>query len=241
MTEADKNCPEALPAPRGRRLQYSLRGLAIAVTIGTVWLGWQAHQARQQAAARKIVLEAGGQPLFDDDITGSAQPWLPAALRRVVGEDLFATVIRLNFPAGMPENDDCLAALKGLPGVTVINTESSRISDQGLEHLAKADLDCLRLIDAQITDRGLEHLRSHPRLSMLDLSGNQITDAGLGHLASLHRLEYLTLTGTAVSDEGIQELAKLSKLKYLNVQQTQVTAEGAARLKLRLPGCQIVH
>lgn len=241
MTTTSESTAKSPAAPRGRRWQYSLRGLAIAVTIGTVWLAWHAHLARQQAVARKIVQEAGGQPLFDYQISGSLQPWAPAALRRVVGEDLFGTVIRLNFPAGTPENDDCLAAVTGLPSVTTINTESSGISDRGLEHLAKADLGCLRLINARITDRGLDHLRGHQNLDMLDLSGNQITDEGLPSLAVLQRLEYLTLIGTAVSDEGIQQLASLSNLKYLNLQQTQVTAEGAAMLQKRLPKCQIEH
>ena len=227
--------------PARSRLQYSLRGFFIAMTVAMIWLGLHTHAARQQAAARRAIGDQGGQSLFDYQISGSARILFPAGLRSYLGEDLFATVVRVNFPLGKPENDDCLSALADLPHVTVINTEASSISDAGLARIGTADLDCLRMINSRVTDKGLSHLRGLVRLSMLDLTGNQITDAGLQDLASLERLEYLTLRGTAVTDAGIQRLAGLQKLILLNVQDTHVTAEGAAALRRLLPNCQIVQ
>ena len=233
--------PPGLRRPSRRQLQFSLRGFFLVSTILMVWLGFHVHSARRQAVARRAILDQGGQPVFDRQITGSTPSFVPAGLRSILGEDLFGTVVRLNFPSGKPENDDCLAALTDLPHVTIINVDgATTIGDEGLTHIAAADLDCLRLIDARVTDQGLQQLRGLKRLTMLDLTGNPITDDGLQPLAALERLEYLTLRGTAVGDAGILRLAGLPKLVYLNVQETRVTPAGVAALQLLLPDCQIV-
>src|SRR3954464_5897037 len=94
---------QSTPAFR-RRLQYSLRGLGIVVTIFALWLGFHAHSAHKQHAARRTIQDSGGQVLVDYQISGSAQPWVPAILANFLGEDLFATVVRINFPQGYPKD-----------------------------------------------------------------------------------------------------------------------------------------
>jgi hypothetical protein len=238
------------PQQRNTRtwLQFSLRGLAIALTLFAVWLGFHVASARQQAAARKVILEHGGAALFGYQIVGSGQPLqtaaalVPPSLRGALGEDLFGTVVRVNFPDGNPVDGSCLAALADLPEVSVLNTQRSRIGDADLQTLrAGTSLTHLRLIDAPITGPGLRHLQPLENLELLDLSGTRVGDDGLQYLTTLDELGYLILTGTAVTDAGIQQLARLKRLVYLNVQNTNVTADGARQLQKQLPNCQITH
>ncbi len=233
-----------MPRPGSRRHwhQYSLRSLLIAITIFALWLGYYSYGARRQAAAVKTIAQHGGQALYDYNISGSWQPIVPTRVREWLGEDFFVTVVRVNFPDGKPTGDDGVAALKGLSGVTVINTNKSGITDAGLAYVAQMrQLQILRLKSSQITGAGLKHLRHLRHLQMLDLSGNRVTDTGLANLTELTTLEYLTLDGTDVTDAGLHQLRLLPQLKHLNVQHTLVTGDGVKELQRLLPKCEISY
>jgi hypothetical protein len=206
-----------VPERSRKKLQYSLRGVALGVAALCVWLGFQANSAREQAAARRHLLEHDGQVLSDHEIAGEAPPVAPLALRRLWGVDFFATVVRVNFHFGsLPDGGKYLAALGALPGVTVINIEDAPIDEAHLAHLQRADLECLRLVKVGIGDDALRHLAGMKRLNLLNLSGNPIGDDGLKHLA---RLKYL---------------------KYINVRQTNVTSAGADELMEQIPSLEVV-
>ena len=60
------------------------------------------------------------------------------------------------------------------------------------------------------------------------------------HLKRLGSLRKLSLEGTSIGDEQLPLLEQLTQLDELNVRGTLVSTAGVARLRERLPGCQIM-
>lgn len=211
--------------------------MLILITVSASWLAYRANIARVERPAIALLREHGCQTLYQHQIMGSLPSFAPAFLRQRFGEEFFGRVVRLNFAKHMPEVDDALSLVPNLTAVTVINTENSGLTDEGMKSIAQLEnLTTLRLPDASITDKGLIHLSNLKNLQMLDLGGNtQITNAGIKHLAKLTNLEFLTLSKTNISDDGLRHLYGLKRLRYLQVQQTLVTQKGLARLKQKLP------
>ena len=114
------------------------------------------------------------------------------------------------------------------------------VSDDDLKHLAGLPgLSVLELWSPRITDAGLVHLAKLKNLTSLDLMQTRITDNGLDHLSGLERLKTLNLYGTLVSDDGIEKLASLSHLETLDLRQTKVTEQGCERLRRKMPKTKI--
>ncbi len=97
----------------------------------------------------------------------------------------------------------------------------------------------LNLAGTKVTNEGLKHLAGLP-LKKLHLERTEIGDAGLEHLESLKELEYLNLYQTKVSDAGIERLAKIKSLKKLYVWKSAITEEGIEKLSKLLPDAQVV-
>ncbi|MCE9608359.1 MAG: protein kinase [Planctomycetia bacterium] len=76
-------------------------------------------------------------------------------------------------------------------------------------------------------------------LRILELKESYVIDADLKFFGSLSKLEHLILSRSDVSDAGLPFLEGLTNLKHLEVSDTYVTNEGAARLRAKLPGCQV--
>jgi len=93
-----------------------------------------------------------------------------------------------------PADDEALAALSWSTTVREVEAPFSKLSNDGLKHLAK--------------------LRD---LESLDLSGATIDGRALAHLKGLRSLRYLTLDGTGVTDEGLEPLRELPALQYLSL------------------------
>lgn len=130
--------------------------------------------------------------------------------------------------------DAALARVSALDHVTSLNiSDSSRISDDGLRHLAR--MPQLRHLDLggwsdRITDRGLAVLRELPLLTDVALRWQQgITDAGVAHLAACERLEIVDLMGTRTGDDAIRALAGKRHLRQLKTG-ALVTAAGLPHL-----------
>lgn len=66
-------------AARRRRLQFSLRGFLIAVTVGCIWLGWNVKRARHRGWAIDAISATGSMVLHDycDDFLNALQNRLP--------------------------------------------------------------------------------------------------------------------------------------------------------------------
>ncbi len=213
-------------AGRKRRwLQYSLRWPLLSASLLAILCGWfvmKVEQAAKQKAVVEEIENAGGlvwrDYQFEADGTFSTkdpQPPGPIWLRRLLGDDFFMNVTKLDLT-------------------------QTEIADPGLEHL-KA-LPRLQSLDlgAEVTDAGLEHLKGLAQLHALGLRATKVTDAGLVHLKSLTRLQSLNLAATAVTDAGLAHLAALKQLQSLDLSDTKVTDAGVKGLQKALPNCRIV-
>src|SRR5439155_33118 len=100
-----------------------------------------------------------------------------------------------------------LAIIAPLANLHTLLFFDTRVTDDGLAHLAKLPLKTLNLFSTKVTDAGLLHL-AKPPLQTLDLTNTQVSDAGLEHLSKLP-LHTLYLTNTQVSNAGLEGLSKL--------------------------------
>ena len=91
-----------------RRMQFSLRTWLVLSTLLGAWLGWQAHQARQQRLGVQAIQVAGGWVYYDYQavpskpavagpptaagFSGGQQPRGPRWLRQILEDDYFRTV-----------------------------------------------------------------------------------------------------------------------------------------------------
>ena len=242
ISMTDNPSATADPASKSKRWKrFSIRGMLFATTCLAIFMAHRTNIARREAPALKMVREHGCTPRYRHDIFGNFPSLAPLFLREAMGVENFGSVVRLNFADGTPKSDEAFSMLDRLPNVTVVNTDGSMITNDGLAPIANlAWLNTLRLKNAaQISDQGLRHLRDLKHLELLDLSGLPITDQGLRELRELAKLEILSLDNTGVTDNGLSHLACLTRLKLLKVQRTAVTQQGVAELKRHIPNCQI--
>ena len=115
-------------------------------------------------------MQAGGGILSDCQWDSESQQYLdgvsaaPVWLRRVFGDDFFATVVLAD-----AKSDRCLEAIKDLPELRELRTISKQITDTGLENIkGLSRLERLRLANAQVSDAGMEHLKGLTQLRYLD-------------------------------------------------------------------------
>jgi hypothetical protein len=255
------------------------RWFSLVATLGVLWTmesaGWAAEPSsgkdtpgpvkeRAIAAIKKL----GG--TVELDSKSRAKPVIRVNLRRTeVGDGDLALLKDLTTVQHL---DLCmtristLKELKNWTNLQTLNLSSTRITDAGLEPVAKfsqlqhLDLSCtgitangvkhlqglsrlesLSLGTTKLTNKGLEPLRNLTSLKRLVLAGAAgFTDMGLAPLRNLSNLEYLSLQHTAVSERGIQQLKGIQKLKVLDLLATQVDTLAAARLKPLFPQTRII-
>jgi hypothetical protein len=205
------------PNPKRRWLQFSLWTLMVLIVLVSVPLGWLAFEITQGKARREAVVairQFGGQVQYDTgdgdmlDPFGSVIPKKPEWLRKLLGDDFFATATLVDL-SGNKDTDAGLVHLRGMTGLRVLTLNDSDVTDAGLAHLrGLTKLEGLDLRNAKATDAGLVHLQGLKKLEVLDLSNTQVTDAGLVHLERLTELIYLDLGNTRVTDAGVAELDK---------------------------------
>ena len=119
-------------------------------------------------------------------------------------------------------------------------SERDDIDDKVLRHLfGLPKLKRFHAIYTKITGEGLKHLANAKHLEVLDLYSCPITDNGLKHLRNLTQLRKVNLVGSKVTDKSIPLLANWKKLKYLAVGGSQITREGIRKLQAALPNCEV--
>lgn len=212
------------PNPKHRRYQYllwSVLPFTLFVILGS-WFGMKMERAEKQKAAVEEIENLGGLVWFDYqfDVLGNelpgAEPPGPPWLRRLLGDDFFTNVTKLDLTqTEIP--DAGLKPLEGLP-----------------------DIQSLSLGD-RVTDAGLEHLKVLTQLHTLNLRATKVTDAGLADLGALRQLQWLSLSDTNVTDAGLEYLKGLTRLQSLDLRGTKVTDADAKRLQNALPRCKIDH
>ena len=158
--------------PRLRWYQFSLRSLCLVMLlacIGMSWVGFKIQSARRQREAVEAIERSGGVVMYDyqknsaGHLIKGAQPSHPQWLRRLLGDDFFASVV------GAGLNRSIFSA--------------SQATDADLEHLKRfSQLQVLALDRTQVTDAGLEHLKGLTQLQRLSLDRTQVTDEGVKKL-----------------------------------------------------------
>ena len=129
--------------------------------------------------------------------------------------------------------DADLRRLESLPHLRKLNLTRTKITDVGMEHLAKltgvTDLD-LRYAE-YITEDGIAHLKGWTALERLNLRGTKVTSKVFPTLGRLTSLKSLDLADTQIDDEGFEELAALPKLEELAIGGNRLTGSCLPLLK----------
>jgi internalin A len=131
---------------------------------------------------------------------------------------------------GQRVTDASLRQLKGLQQLRLLNT---RISDAGLEAIAKAlpRLIYLSIHGGSISGSGLAHLRRCQQLTQLQISGCPLTDAGIASISELQQLQSLQLeAGTTMTADGLRPIAALPNLTDLTLSGLNFADEATAPL-----------
>jgi hypothetical protein len=208
------------PKSNSRWLRFSLRSLAVAVTVCAILFaifGQRIVRWCQQQAAVSELSKFGSRFSYKDG-------WVT-----------FGHMI------GVRVEDRHIRDLRAMPTLRGLQLEMSKVTDAGMANLKPLkNLEHLDMTGVSIGDRGLENLETLTNLKHLDIIATRITDAGLIHLKPLTKLQVLRLNDTAVTDAGLENLAGMSNLQELSLQNAATTAEGVARLQERLPGCKIL-
>lgn len=184
--------------------------------------------------------------LFGTKITDTSPVWLSDT--RIEHLGLGCTAL----------TDIGIPALTEFSALRSLDLEATAITDKGLRYLSEAsDLEQLFLSDTRISNAGIESLLKLPLKTLtLNLS---INDAGLKVLSQHDTLQHLAVWNTDVTswkplaslerlrvllvDDSVVDLLPLQslrKLEYLLLWGECFPAPEIARLRLALPGCQVV-
>jgi hypothetical protein len=127
--------------------------------------------------------------------------------------------------------DDDLEIISQLDQITSLNLDGSkRLTDTGLQYLARMPQLRTLILGGQITDRGLEALSHLRELRVFQMFWQaNITDAGIANLKFCDHLEEVDLLGCNTGDGAIAALAGKPKLSRFKTGRN-VTDDGLALL-----------
>lgn len=154
-------------------------------------------------------------------------------------DEAFA-VTEVSLPESWSIGDKDLSFLVQAPTLQKLDLSQTKITDAGLQEIARASsLRVLKISDTAITNDGLAALKSLENLEALEIHRTQVDARGLQHVIALPRLRRLMISGPDFDDDSIQALASMERLSQLRLIDTHVTEAGIARLKQRLPDCDV--
>ncbi len=218
-----------------RRIQFSLRGLLISISLFSLVFGTFLCRAAQRNRALSKLRSLGANILFEfEDDRG----WLANSLLSVspetldkLGKAYFFQPIEIQI-SGPSIRDADLACLANLPSLEVLKIwKCPRLTSSAAEHLATLhNLKHLWIQGVPITDDGLQFLNECRELRTLRLAGANISDAGITNIAHLHGLKRLDLTDCKITDSAFAAMGRLAKLEKLELDGTDVTGEGLSGL-----------
>ena len=130
--------------------------------------------------------------------------------------------------------DADLAKVARLPHLQSINLAYTRITDQGLEHLAPLEhVKVLKLYYAEsVTDEGIAHLKHWKNLEHLDLRGTKVTSTLFEHIARMTSLRFLDVGYSRVNDDSFELLENLDQLEHLAFGGNKMSGTALPSLKL---------
>jgi hypothetical protein len=235
--------------PRRRWFRFSLRFLAILVTVFTVWFGLTANRANRQRRAVEIIESHGGQFWYDyQTVTAADAPWGhraidpdrpppgPELLRGFLHEHYFVTPTHLSIDdKRVIENGD-LALLYDLAELEELTLTRLPLDDAdvaqlpALKELRRLYIDAsTRAADNRIED--FRFLQGFPRLEEFNVSFSKFSDNDVQYLRGARDLRRLWLASTRLGDDGLRRLERLNKIEALNLSNTRITDASLARLK----------
>ena len=193
-----------------RWLQFSLRGLLVAITLGGIWLGRHVERVKHQKQAVAVWRGLGAEIGFRHELTqpklgvayfdSRRAPPAPAAVRRLLGDEHFETPIRMRLVTSKMVASQDFAALAGLPEL------------ETLEVYAR-----FQLTDATLAQLG--RLRRLKRLVLANIDG--ASDA------------------SGVSPAALDDLSRLGSLRELYLFDDVFIEADVERLRAALPDCKI--
>jgi internalin A len=158
--------------------------------------------------------------------------------------------------------DDGLKDLAGNKELDTLDLRGTRVTDEGMKHVAALPVRRLDLHGTKVTAKGLKALAAIKSLSKLTLSNDQMTDEALRTLFEgdmLHKyyraqgdppgrpagntreITRLFLVDTPVTDASLKTIAALNSLRLVNLRGTNVTDEGVEGLKKERPQLKIMR
>jgi Leucine-rich repeat (LRR) protein len=146
--------------------------------------------------------------------------------------DKTGEVVAVDF-TGTWITDADLRRIATLPHLRKLNLTRTKITDVGMEHLAKlTGVTNLDLYYAEyITEDGIAHLKDWKALERLNLRGTKVTSKVFPTLGRLTSLKSLDLAYTQIDDDGFEELASLPKLEELAIGGNRLTGSCLPLLK----------
>jgi hypothetical protein len=246
-----------------RVLQYSLRTFLLLLTACCIALGVKSQSVRKQREVVGLVERLGGTLAYDHQysedpfsVTAPKPPPGPALLRKLVGDDFFATLVKVEVGQAQDRDVQRLSQQMTIRDLVV----SGSISDEGLESISHlGNLERLSIKGGNFSGVGLATLSHLPKLRSLAISNATLTDdpvASIGrlttledlslsdtrlgskqlrHLKNLKKLSTLDLSGNFVGDKDLPELQELTSLTELHLDRSMVTPNGIRKLREALP------
>jgi len=238
-----------------RWIQFTLKGLLIAVAVVALWLGRTVSRVRNQALVVADVQEAGGSVWFENDQPRFVEHWLtpdripsttaagPDWLRRWLGDDYFRNVVQIDFKASrqnrleLPNFEQLGPRLSKLPKLETIRFEIDSPDEVLVEFAESSDISRLKdlYVDGLVTDKGVKHIGGLSGLETLNLRYTEITDKGVIHLVNLKNLHSLFLYSSELTERGVATVLALPNLKRLILYDCAITEEELAALAKHHP------
>ena len=171
-----------------RRLQFSLQGLLVLITISALACGIKVNQARKQKHIVAVLEDEGVEVRYAYQFAAKNKfKFVPNARRpllaRFAGDDLCSAVVEVRArPAA--DGEDVARWAGKLSKLRVLSMEAAYL----------------------LQDKDLYHLSEHRQLLRLYLGHTDITDGSVPYLCSLQQLRMLDVQDTHISSEGAHAL-----------------------------------
>ncbi len=131
-----------------------------------------------------------------------------------------------------------LRGLSQLKNLRKLDLSQTNCTDDTIKYLPPY-LNNVSLASTKLKSKGIRQLSTHTSLSEIDLAMTELSDESLRDLATMPNLGFLRLEATKVSDASVPTLASMKRLEELDVTGSRMTPGGVARLRKRMPFCNI--
>lgn len=210
-----------MPGPRRIRLQYSLRALAIFITLFMIWGGYHANRGWKQRAAETVLQRHDAAIVYLGHDTRNLGSYLvgyyKALMHKLWGDRHIAHVI-VRSPLE-PEVVEALIALPQMDGLAIHPGPITSSERSQLHHSGN------RSDKKELPDGALERILARRGLRDLGFLACQLDVEDCRAIARCESIESLRLEACWLSDEGLAELLKLPGLYSLNIFYCQGTED----------------